>query len=115
MEDNKNTDINRNDNVGFPLFSGEHKYSSENKMNLSDHLYVDKKLFSGTNMKENTYIKVDNNKIINESCIRWIKKMDECLEICIKVHGCHGNLIDTHKICKINNYDSYTKLNKSFE
>lgn len=92
MEDNKNTDINRNDNVGFSLFSGEHKYSSENK-----------------------YIKVDNNKIINESCIRWIKKMDECLEICIKVNGCHGNLIDTHKICKINNYDSYTKLNKSFE
>jgi len=27
-----------------------------------------------------------------------------------------GNLIgDTHKLCKINNHDSYTKLNKLFK
>ena len=84
---------------------------NKNTMNLC----VDKELFSKAYEKENTYIKVDNNKIINESCIRWIKKIDECLEICIKTNGCYGNLIDTHKICKINNNESYTKLNKLFE
>jgi len=41
-----------------------------------------------------SYIKVDNNKVINENCIRWIKKIDECLEVCIKLNGCYGNLTD---------------------
>jgi len=62
----------------------------------------------------NLYIKVDNSKIINEKCIRWIKKIDDCLQICTKSTGCYSN-IDTHKICKENNIDSYNKLNKFFE
>ena len=40
--------------------------------------------------------------------------MDECLAVCCKIDGCdiqHG----THKICKINNLDSYNKLNKLFD
>jgi len=44
------------------------------------------------------------------------KKMSDCLEVCIKISGC--NLYDnedTHKICKLNNPDSYNKLNKHFE
>ena len=61
------------------------------------------------------YIKVDNNKIINENCIRWVKKMDECLEICTKSTGCNSITGDTHKICKANNEASYNKLNKLFE
>lgn len=61
----------------------------------------------------NIYIKADDNKIINEKCITWVKKMSECLVICTKTTGCSAN--DTHKICKLNNLDSYNKLNKHFE
>ena len=61
---------------------------------------------------ENSYIKTDNNTILNEKCIRWVKKMDDCLRVCTKSTGCE--IKDTHKICKINNNDSYTKLNKHF-
>ena len=66
------------------------------------------------NIKQ-VYLKTDNNKIINEKCIRWVKKMDECLEVCIKSDGCRGgSFLDTHKICKLNNLDSYEKLNQLF-
>ena len=58
------------------------------------------------------FIKVDNNTIINIKTIRWIKKMDECLVVCTKIDGC--SIRDTHKICKINNYDSYALFNKHF-
>lgn len=34
--------------------------------------------------------------------------MGDCLEICDIRNG-------THKLCKLNNYDSYNKLNKFFE
>ena len=61
------------------------------------------------------YLKTDNNFIINEKRIRWVKKMSDCLEICIKSTGCNVKNGDTHKICKINNPDSYNKLNKHFE
>lgn len=66
---------------------------------------------------ENTstiYLKTDDNKIINEKCIRWVKKMNDCLAVCIKSNGCYGDH-DTHKICKLYNVDSYNKLNKYFE
>ena len=69
---------------------------------------------NNTNTNTNTnFIKADNNTIININAIRWIKKMDECLAVCVKSDGC---IIDknTHKICKINNYDSYALLNKYF-
>ena len=42
------------------------------------------------------------------------KKMSDCLEVCAKSDGCSEGL-DTHKICKIYNPDSYAKLNKFFE
>jgi len=64
---------------------------------------------------ENSYLRADNNKIINESCIRWVQKMDDCLYICTKMTGCNIQNGDAHKICKINNLDSYNKLNKHFE
>ena len=60
-----------------------------------------------------SYIKTDDNKIINEKCIRWVKLMNECLEVCTKIDGCRAG-IDTHKICKQNSPDSYKKLNKYF-
>ena len=63
---------------------------------------------------ESNYIKTDDNKIINEKCIRWVKKMDECLQICTKSDGCTGD-INTHKLCKLNNPNSYEKLNRIFQ
>ena len=60
----------------------------------------------------NNFIKVDENKIINTKYIRWVKKIDECLQICNKSDGC--TKYTTHRLCKYNNYDSYMKLNKLF-
>jgi hypothetical protein len=59
------------------------------------------------------YIKADDNKIINETAIKWVKKMDECLYICTKSTGCTQE--QTHTLCKINNMESYSKLNTLFE
>lgn len=61
----------------------------------------------------NSYIKADGNRIINEAAIKWAEKMDECLSVCTKSIGCSPD--NMHKICKISNYDSYVKLNKHFE
>ena len=61
------------------------------------------------------YIKTDDNKIINEQHIRWVKKLNDCLEVCTKSTGCNIDSKDTHKICKVNNLNSYNKLNKHFE
>ena len=63
-------------------------------------------------MNNSTFIKTDN-AIINEACIKWVKKIDECLYICTKSNGCYIN--NCHKICKINNLKSYEKLNSYFE
>jgi hypothetical protein len=60
-----------------------------------------------------SFIKTDENKIINEKCIRWVQKMDECLYLCTRSDGCKK--YNTHKICKSNNLDSYNKLNVFFE
>lgn len=64
---------------------------------------------------QNSYLKADDNIIINEKMIRWVRKMDECLEVCTKVDGCSVSGGTTQKICKLNNSDSYSKLNKQFE
>jgi hypothetical protein len=66
-----------------------------------------------TYSKNVEFIKVDNSKIINLSCIKWAKKVDECMEICTKGDGCY--IGDTHKLCKINNPESYEKINKYFD
>ena len=59
------------------------------------------------------FIKADDNKVINQKEIMWIKKMTDCLEVCIKKNGCEVGK-NTHKICKINSLDSYNKLNVLF-
>ena len=66
------------------------------------------------NSNSNPFIKADDNKIINENCIRWVQKMNDCLEDCTKSSGCNRKNNDTHKICKINNPESYAKLNLYF-
>jgi hypothetical protein len=64
-------------------------------------------------MDNHKYIKVDDNKVINVEYIKWIKKMDECLTICTRSVGCTKD--QTHKLCKISNYNSYFIFNKLFE
>jgi hypothetical protein len=59
-----------------------------------------------------SYLRTDENKIINEKCIRWVQKMGDCLAVCNKAVGCH--ISETHRICKLNNPDSYNKLNQYF-
>ena len=63
---------------------------------------------------KNSYIKADNNKVINEKNIKWIKKINDCLEVCTKSNGCSLDK-DTHKICKFHTPDSYNKLNSLFD
>jgi hypothetical protein len=67
-------------------------------------------------MKSNkiSYVRTDDNKIINEKAIRWVKKKNECLEVCTKITGCTAG-VDTHKICKYNSFDSYNKLDQHFQ
>jgi hypothetical protein len=61
------------------------------------------------------YLKTDDNKIINEKSIKWVKKMGNCLAVCTKSVGCSTENGGTHQICKLNNLDSYNKLNKHFQ
>jgi hypothetical protein len=61
-----------------------------------------------------TYIKTDDNKVLKEKYIRWVKKNGDCMAVCVKSNGCVLNR-DTHTICKMYNLDSYNKLNKLFE
>ena len=71
------------------------------------------------NSEKNSYIQIDDNKIINEKHIRWIRKIHDCLYVCTKSNGCSGPGYGTHRICKVNDFigyinDSYNKLNKHF-
>lgn len=61
-----------------------------------------------------TYLKTDNNRVINENAIRWVEKMSDCLEVCLKTDGCSVEGKTTIRICKLNNPDSYNILNKHF-
>lgn len=68
---------------------------------------------------DNRYIKTDSNKIINEKCIKWVRKMEECLYVCTKSDGCllpttWNNNNTTHLICKNKSPESYEKLNTIF-
>lgn len=64
---------------------------------------------------QTSYIKTDDNKVLNEKYIRWIHKMNECLEVCTKFDGCKVGGNNTQKVCKLNSPESYNKLNKLFE
>ena len=69
---------------------------------------------NNTTINANEYIKTDDNKVINEKHIRWIKKINDCLEVCAKSDGCVTGKT-THQICKLYTPDSYKKLNSLFE
>jgi len=63
--------------------------------------------------KHVSYVKADDDKLINEACIRWVKKIDECLEICVKSDGCAVGR-QTHRLCNFNNPDSYAYFQSKF-
>lgn len=64
------------------------------------------------------FLSIDDNILINERCVRWVKKMDECMYVCDKLYGCN-DVNGTYKICKDThprNYEvwerKYNELNK---
>jgi hypothetical protein len=65
-------------------------------------------------MNKEDFIKTDDNKVINQKCIRWVKKMNECMEVCIKKDGCIAQ-VSTHSVCKSNSLESYNKLQELFD
>ena len=50
-----------------------------------------------------------------KKAIRWVQKMSDCLEVCLRTQGCNVMEGTTIRICKSNNPDSYNTLNKHFE
>ena len=69
---------------------------------------------NNTTINANSYIKTDENKAINEKHIRWIKKINNCMEICTKSDGCTVGK-NTHQVCKLYTPESYNKLNILFD
>ena len=63
--------------------------------------------------KPTMYIKADDNTVINEKYIRWVKKMGDCLEVCTKTDGCAVKR-DTQSVCKLYSLEGYNRLNKHF-
>jgi hypothetical protein len=65
-----------------------------------------------SNLSSSSFIKADNNIFINTQTIRWVKVIDDCLEVCTKSDGCISNptMNDTLKICKPINEKSYNDL-----
>jgi len=60
------------------------------------------------------FIKTDTNVIINEKAITRVKKMNECLDACVKSDCCTHD-VNTYRICKLNSPEGYNRLNKYFE
>jgi hypothetical protein len=63
-------------------------------------------------MEENNFIQADNT-MINTKNIHWIRRINDCLEICTRTDGCILGR-QTHRLCK-NNKDEFDKLNKLFK
>lgn len=106
--ENKNTN---NNSILYIKFDDKVVYNKPDD-NISDIKTDNKVLYIKVDDKV-SYVKTDDNKIINEKCIRWVKKMNDCLEVCTKPTGCSLK-VDTHRICEFNNPSSYNKLNKFF-
>lgn len=65
-----------------------------------------------TDSSGNTYLKVQEDHLINEKYIKWLRKYDECVFVCNKPDGCMWS--DTYKVCKGSNPTTYDKLNRLF-
>jgi hypothetical protein len=86
---------------------------NKNHINRIYRIYLYLYLYKMEN-NTNEYFKTDENKLINKKYIRWIKKINNCLEVCSKSNGCVVGK-NTHRICKLYTPDSYNKLNGLFE
>jgi hypothetical protein len=65
------------------------------------------------NISGQKFVKTSDTTLINLQHIRWVKKIDRCLEICNKMDGCTAGR-DTHPVCQYNNPEVYAWLNKYF-
>ena len=61
-----------------------------------------------------TFLKTNDNKIINQKHIHWVQKIGYCLHVCTRSIGCNINNGTTHQICKLNNPHSFHTLNTFF-
>jgi hypothetical protein len=64
-------------------------------------------------MNTTDFIQTDDNRIINMKYIRWVKKVNECMEICTKFNGCVA-AYDTISVCKKNSPVGYNRLDRHF-
>jgi hypothetical protein len=64
----------------------------------------------------NTFIKINDDTLVNQNYIQWMKQVGDCIYICNKVYGCdEKSLYGTYKICKSgDNFKSYSILKKKF-
>jgi len=60
------------------------------------------------------FLSIDDNILINERCVRWVKKMDECIYVCDKLYGCN-DVNGTYKICKETNPRNYEVWSQKFQ
>lgn len=65
-------------------------------------------------MKRQDFIKTDDNIVVNKNCIRWVQKVNECMEICTMFNGCTAG-VTTMRLCKNIYPKDYETLNKLFE
>jgi hypothetical protein len=67
------------------------------------------------NSDTSQFIKLNDNTIINENYIQWMKKIGDCIYMCNKVYGCdEATLYGAHRICKTENLKTYSKIEKYF-
>ena len=60
------------------------------------------------------FLSIDDSILINERCVRWVKKMDECMYVCDKLYGCK-DIYETYKICKETNPMNYEVWSQKFQ
>lgn len=65
----------------------------------------------------NLYVKTDNNLLLSSAHIKWVKQMDECMEICADMHYCtaKGPFKNTYSVCKVLNPKSYKNLKDLYD
>jgi hypothetical protein len=67
--------------------------------------------------RNSNLLPISDELILNATHIKWIRKYNDCMHICMKSNGCNNLLIDndTHKVCANSNSDlemkTYKKLN----
>lgn len=66
---------------------------------------------------DNNFIKISDDEVINQTAIKWMKKMDECIEICIN-DDCGVTFSGypyTKHVCQFSNKELFNILNRHFD